>query len=129
MEITKNTSLLQETRENEIPNIIEKYKNLGEAVLTQVSSPIPEFKDITVKDGEDIIKSITGEEQLYNFILMREKAVDHVDRLYTKVNNLELELNSPELFKEMQKSETVINSNAEVAQPNPVKKRARQLPK
>lgn len=121
-----NTSILQESREKEIPNIIEKYKKLAEQILTQVSSPVPEFKDINLKEGEDTIKNISAEEQLYNFMLMRERAVDHADRLYNKINNLELEKNSPELFKSLQNKENVPTANNDAPAPNPVKKRLQQ---
>lgn len=121
-----NTSILQESREKEIPNIIEKYKKLADQILTQVSSTVPTFKEINLKDGEDIIKTISAEEQLYNFMLMREKAVDHADRLYNKINNLELEKNSPELFKSLQNKENVPAANIDVPAPNPVKKRLNQ---
>lgn len=124
---TKNTSILQVTREKEIPNIISKYKTLADKILTQVSSDVPTFKDINIEVDEVSVKNISAEEQLYNFMLMREKAVDHADRLFNKVNNLELELNSPELFKSLQNTENAPASNVETSPKNPVKTRIRKL--
>lgn len=125
MEENKN-KILQESREKEIPNIINEYKKLGESILKQVGTDIPLFKNIEFKDkdGEFTRETITAEEQLYNFLLMREKAVDHVDRLYIKVNNLELEKNNPEAFKALQSTDSSTTSqSSDEPKKNPVKSR------
>ncbi len=95
---------LQEIRRKEIPETIAKYKTLIDGIFTEVAKPFPTFKDINLKDDDgDVIKAITAEEQLYSFMLMREKAIDHADRMLNKINELELELNAPDLFQALKK--------------------------
>lgn len=90
---------LQEIRRKEIPTTIEKYKKLVDGIFIEVAKEFPKFKDISVKDDDgDIVKNTTAEEQLYNYMLMREKAIDHADRMLNKINQLELELNAPDLL-------------------------------
>lgn len=97
-----DNTLLQATRKNEIPQTIEKYKTLIDGIFKEVSKDFPVFKDIHVKnDDGDTVTIKTAEEQLYDFMLMREKAIDHADRMLNKINQLELELNSPELFNQL----------------------------
>lgn len=106
MEDNKNKKL-QAIREKEIPNIISKYKTLIDNIMDEVSKPFPEFRNVERKDtdtDETVIAS-TPEEQLYNYILMREKAVDHTDRMLNKINMLEIELYAPDLLIEESKTE------------------------
>jgi hypothetical protein len=99
MEETIKQSRLQDIRREEIPNTIAKYKALVEGIFDQVANEYPPFKDIDIKNEEEVsIKSISAEEQLYNFMLMREKAIDHADRMLNKINLLELELKAPDLL-------------------------------
>lgn len=117
METTENKKL-QKIRKDEINNVIGKYKTLFDAIITQVSTEFPTFKNIDIKnDDGEITSTITAEEQLYSFMLMREKAVDHADRMLNKINLLEIELNAPELY-------SVINNTDDETKNNqtPVKK-------
>lgn len=111
---------LQETREKEIPQIIDKYKSLIDGIFEQVSKPFPTFRDISKKDENDeSYVVISAEEQQYNFMLMREKAIDHADRMLNKINELELEKNAPEIFKAL-KNENLVE---EVKKSEPARKR------
>jgi|GEM_PF-2485446 len=118
---TSNTNL-QETRKKEIPSIIEKYKFLIDEIFKEVAREIPTFVAITVpSDDEEKPYKITAEEQLYNYLLMREKMIDHADKMLNKINVLELELYAPELFKKVNQSEPGSDS-----QDNEVKKTPRK---
>lgn len=114
-----SNSKLQKIREAEIPNTIAKYKTLIDAIFTEVAKPFPPFTDINIKKDDEVVSSISAEEQLYNFMLMREKAVDHADRMLNKINELELELYAPELFYSLKKAETEVKS----VTPEPPKRR------
>ncbi len=118
METTENKKL-QKIRKDEINNVIGKYKTLFDAIITQVSTEFPTFKNIDIKNNDgEITNTITAEEQLYNFMLMRENAVDHADRMLNKINLLEIELNAPELYNvinntddETKNSQTPVKKN------------------
>lgn len=92
---------LQETRRKEIPETIKKYKSLIDGIFEEVAKPFPVFKDREIKKEDEVVSCISAEEQLYNFMLMREKAIDHADRMLNKINELELELNAPDLFQSL----------------------------
>lgn len=89
---------LQETRKREIPDLIKKYNKLVENVFDAVSKPLPNFKDFE-KDGE-VIK--TAEQQMYSFIDVRNKALDNVNDILKKINELENELNDPDYYKKQE---------------------------
>lgn len=114
---------LQKIREEEIPVTIEKYKSLIDGIFQEVSKPFPTFKDINItNEDNEIVKITTAEEQLYEFMKMREKAIDHADRMLNKINTLELELNNPQLFETISNSENDIPSEEPI---NPAKKYVR----
>jgi mRNA deadenylase 3'-5' endonuclease subunit Ccr4 len=117
---------LQEIRRKEIPNTIEKYQSLVNEIFTEVAKPFPNFKDIEVSEDGVVIKSISAEEQFYNHTLMREKAVDHADRMINKINNLELELNNPELFFALKNEEEKSTAEPTVTKRNWTKKKAEE---
>lgn len=113
---------LQETRKKEIPETIAKYKTLVDGIFKEVAKEFPVFKEISVKDNDgDVIKSVTAEEQLYNFMLMREKAIDHADRMLNKINELELELNAPDLFQQLKNVDQDNGTNQ--AKKEPIKRK------
>lgn len=125
-DIENNKAKLQEIRRKEIPTTIEKYKALVDGIFEQVAEKFPTFKDINLSNEEDEGgKTITAEEQLYSFMLMREKAIDHADRMLNKINNLELELNNPEVFELLNKEEITGKSETKVPI-NPAKKHVRK---
>lgn len=122
---------LQKSRKDEIPKIINKYQSLIDGILKEVAKAFPTFKDISIKDGDDedtIIRHITAEEQLYNFMVMRERAIDHADKMSIKINELELELNAPELLEiiKQQKATEGLPAKAEAPKRNISKERARK---
>lgn len=99
MELTTENKRLQKVRKEEIPQVIAEYKKLYDGILKQVGTDFPVFKNIPKLDKDNIeIGTTLAEEQLYHFMQMREHAVDHADRILIKINNLEIELNAPEVL-------------------------------
>lgn len=126
METTENKKL-QKIRKDEINNVIAKYKTLFDAIIKQVSTEVPTFKNIEVKDKEgEVLNTVSAEEQMYNFMLMREKAVDHADRMLNKINLLEIELNAPDLFVAMKTPEESEKSTPAANKKNWTKKTAEE---
>lgn len=122
-----NKDKLQEIRRKQIPITIEKYQGLVDGIFTEVAKPFPKFKDIEVCNEEGaIIKSTSAEEQFYSHTLMREKAVDHADRMINKINNLELELYNPELFYSLKNEEETPSQEQTVTKRNWTKKKAEE---
>lgn len=109
---------LQETRRKEIPETINKYKTLIDGIFEEVAKPFPVFKDIEIKKDDEVVSRISAEEQLYNFMLMREKAIDHADRMLNKINELELEKNAPDLFQSLKSEVSVTEIKKEPVRKN-----------
>lgn len=117
----KENQRLQETRRTEIPETITKYKALIDGIFDEVAKPFPTFKNIEIKNKDnELVSSLSAEEQYYSHALMREKAIDHADRMLNKINELELELHSPELFHSLKNTPT---DNVDPNKKEPAKKR------
>jgi hypothetical protein len=109
---------LQETRRTSITTLIEKYKKLVDDTYDACTKPLPNFTEIQNKDGEIVS---TAEEQLFAFIGVRDKALDNANRILIKINDLEIELNAPELLKSSEEKE-----EGEVKTKNWTKKKAEE---
>jgi len=114
---------LQESRQKSIPELVENYKKLVNETFEAVTKPLPVFTNIE-KDGEVIA---TAEQQMFAFIDIRNKALDNADRMLQKVNNLEIELNAPELFKsDLKAKESEENNTPEPPKRSWTKKKAEE---
>ncbi|WP_412464206.1 hypothetical protein [Flavobacterium mekongense] len=114
-ETITNSNNLQETRKKEIPEIIKKYKFLIDEIFKEVAKAIPTFTALTIasKDSDEKSYQISAEEQMYNYLLMREKMIDHADKMLNKINVLELELYAPEIFKKVSAIDSGNQENTE----------------
>lgn len=114
-ETITNSNNLQETRKKEIPEIIKKYKFLIDEIFKEVAKAIPTFTAFTIasKDNDEKSYQISAEEQMYNYLLMREKMIDHADKMLNKINVLELELYAPEIFKKVSAIDSGNQENTE----------------
>jgi hypothetical protein len=124
--MSKN-SKLQESRRKSIPDLVEKYQKLVDMIFDAASKPLPNFKDIKKEgdDGEAVL--ITGEQQMFSFINVRDRALDNANNMMQKINMLEMELNSPELFEMISKIEAEPETTGTIVK-NPTKRYA-QKPK
>jgi hypothetical protein len=95
-------SKLQETRRKSITELVEKYKKLVDNTYEAVSKPLPDFEEIRNKEDEIIA---TSEMQLFQFIDIRNKALDNANQILFKINTLEIELNNPEILDEKKEEE------------------------
>ncbi len=95
---------LQKTRKEKIHDVIERYSLLIDKIFKEVSEELPKFKDRANKDGEVVI---TAEEQKYEYIALRQRALKNADDMLHSINSLELELYEPEqlIKKEEEKEE------------------------
>lgn len=103
---------LQKTRKERIHDVIERYTLLIDKIFKEVSTELPKFKDRVNKEGE-VLK--TAEEQKYEYISLRQRALQNADTMLHSINSLELELYEPEelVKKEETKEEedTSVNPN------------------
>lgn len=109
---------LQETRKKRIHDVIERYNLLIDKIFKEVSEELPKFKDRVNKDGE-VLK--TAEEQKYEYITLRQRALKNADDMLHSINSLELELYEPEQL--IKKDEIKEEENIEV---NPNNKHIRK---
>lgn len=96
-----NQSKLQESRKKSIPDLVNKYQKLVDETFDAVTKPLPSFNNVINEEGEVLM---TAEQQLFSFIDIRNKALDNANSMLSKVNQLEMELNNPELFESQMKA-------------------------
>lgn len=119
-----NQKRLQDSRRKSIPELVDKYQKLVDETFTAVTAPLPVFKDVVNEDGEI---TATAEMQMFAFIDIRNKALDNANRMLVKVNELEIELNAPELFESNLKAkEAEENNTPEPAKRSWTKKKAEE---
>lgn len=101
---------LQKTRKERIHDVIERYTLLIDKIFKEVSTELPKFKDRVNKEGE-VLK--TAEEQKYEYISLRQRALQNADTMLHSINSLELELYEPEelVKKEEAKEEEDTSAN------------------
>lgn len=109
-----NQKRLQDSRRKSIPDLVAKYQKLVDDTFEAVTKPLPEFKD-REKDGEI---TATAEMQMFAFIDIRNKALDNANNMLQKINQLEIELNAPELFESSLKAKEAEETNT----PEPAKR-------
>jgi len=110
-----NQKRLQDSRRKSIPDLVAKYQKLVDDTFDAVTKPLPVFKDVKNEDGEI---TATAEMQMFAFIDIRNKALDNANRMLVKVNELEIELNAPELFESNLKAKEAEETNT----PEPAKR-------
>lgn len=119
-----NQKRLQDSRRKSIPVLVDKYQKLVDDTFEAVTKPLPEFKDRENKEGEI---TATAEMQMFAFIDIRNKALDNANNMLQKINQLEIELNAPELFESNLKTkEAEENNTPEPAKRSWTKKKAEE---
>lgn len=113
---------LQETRENAMPTLIERYNGLVNNLFDAVGKPLPKFTDIDDGDGE-IVK--TAEQQLYAFIKDRKDALQTANEMLNTINVIEREREDPEAFHDTEKDEQGIIQTT-VTKVHPSKRNSKQ---
>jgi len=108
----KNKTSLQKTREEKIPEIVDKLTMLIDKTLITVSNDFPVFKDAVDPETNEI--TVTAEQQLYRFMNVTKEAVSNANIMLQQVNELERELYDPNFSKEEKEEEEIKTSKRNV---------------
>lgn len=87
---------LQKTRKKKIEELIKWYQKQVDDIFTYASQPLPIFAE--VKDKDDLV-IMTAEQQVYEFIDVRKKALGNANYMLNIINELENELLDPNYKK------------------------------
>ncbi|WP_430611484.1 hypothetical protein [Flavobacterium sp. JP2137] len=106
---------LQEIRKATIPDLIKKYQKLVDDIFKAAGAPLPTFLNVEDKETGEV--KYTSEQQLYDFIDVRNSALSTANNILIKINELQRELYDPTFWDKESVEEISTNTKA-----NPLKK-------